>query len=104
MAQNRTTRLYQEARAQLFRPRFLIALGLASLITGWLLWQARDVNQYGPNVALNIGSDLAVLIATIFVIGSTRRSPRSRSTAGTTRTGSPPSGAVITTTTGNPAG
>src|SRR5262249_28112616 len=51
------------------RPPALAALVLVSALSAILLWNARGINQYTGNLALNVGADLIGAIVTIFVIG-----------------------------------
>lgn len=54
--------------AQSLRPKIIVALLFITVLAAALLWLARPVADFWPNVALNLGADLIGAIVVIFVV------------------------------------
>ena len=51
------------------RPQSLTVLGLLAAVAALLLWTSRRMDNYGENLALNLGTDIVGVVVTVFVIG-----------------------------------
>ncbi|MER7835120.1 hypothetical protein ABTY98_04195 [Streptomyces sp. NPDC096040] len=51
------------------RPQSLTVLGLLTAVAALLLWRASTMDNYGQNLALNLGTDIVGVVVTVFVIG-----------------------------------
>ncbi|MEW1778238.1 hypothetical protein [Streptomyces sp. NPDC086777] len=51
------------------RPQSLTVLALLTAVAGLLLWRASTMDNYGQNLALNLGTDIVGVVVTVFVIG-----------------------------------
>lgn len=51
------------------RPQSLSVLVLLAALAGFLLWNSSGMDNYGENLALNLGTDILGVAVTVFVIG-----------------------------------
>ncbi|MFD4503807.1 hypothetical protein [Streptomyces sp. NPDC058457] len=51
------------------RPQSLTVLALLTAVAALLLWRASTMDNYGQNLALNLGTDIVGVVVTVFVIG-----------------------------------
>ncbi len=64
----RHVRAFRIWALQQLRPKVVAAAVLIAVLAGVLLWDARNVERFGENLALNLGADLFGAIVVIFVI------------------------------------